>query len=286
MRRVFRLRLKEDPKVPLEVRQLTPDTLTSLKIEDTYVWLGNRKIRTVDIFDVESWIEDSETNEIVIIFEGKGTERMRYVAYRMSMGKIIVRGGVGPLAGYRMRGGELIIEGDADHYLGAKMKNGKIEVHGNAGSCVGGKLIGENYGNGMKGGTIIIHGNAGSFIGHGMKGGDIIIKGSAKDYVGYGMKGGNILVHGDVGLYPGARMSGGRIIILGNVEDVLASFYIDSIVNGIKFKGQKIDGKFVIFLGDVLTESRGRLIINYDKNLHIVKKLEQLLEPVTEDPYK
>jgi len=285
MRRVLKFRFREDPRVPVEVRQLTPDTLSTVNVDATHVWFGNRKVSTTEVFEIESWTEDGGDNEILIIFEGKGTERLRYVGYRMSSGKIVVRGNVGPLAGYRMRGGELIIEGNADHYLGSKMRNGKIEVHGDAGSCVGGKLIGENYGSGMKGGTIIIHGNAGSFIGHGMKGGDIIIEGSAGDYVGYGMKGGNILINGDVGLYPGARMSGGRIIVLGRVEDVLASFYIDSIVNGIKFKGRKIEGKFAIFLGDTLMESRGRLIISYEKNLHIVRELEPLLEQPAEDIY-
>ncbi len=283
MKLIIKFKFKDDPKAPVEVRQLVPDKLSSIDLrkdlKELYVWVGNRKFSVEDIFDVEFWTENGEDN-IIIIFEGTGTRRLRYVGYRMTFGRIEVHGDVGPLAGYRMRGGELIIKGNADHYLGSMMTNGKIEVFGNAGSFVGGKLIGEMYGHGMKSGTIVIHGSAESFIGHGMKGGDIIIEGSVRDFAGYGMKGGNILIMGDSGLYPGARMSGGRIIITGRVEDILPSFYIDSIVTGIKFKGRKIEGRFAIFFGDVLMESRGRLIISYDHNVHIIKPLEQLLEQV------
>ncbi len=285
MRRIFKFIFKEDPKVPVEVRQLTPDILKVSDVDNLYIWLGNRKVNIREVFEVETWSEDSESDDITIIFDGRGTERLRYVGYRMSSGKIIVNGNVGPLAGYKMRGGELVVQGDADHYLGARMRGGKIEVFGNAGSFVGGKLIGYDYGSGMRGGTIIVHGNAGTFIGHGMKGGDIIIEGSVGDYAGYGMKGGNIFVKGDSGINPGARMCGGRIIILGRVEDLLVSFYIDSIVNGIKFKGKKIEGKFAIFLGDLLCDTRGRLIINYEPNIHIIKPLEALLETPTYDDY-
>ena len=283
MKIVIKFKFKEDPKVPVEVRQIIPDKFINRDIKEVLrelqIWIGNRKSGVEELFDIEYWIEEDKEG-IDIIFEGDGTRRLRYVGYRMSIGKIEVRGSVGPLAGYRMRGGELVIYGDADHYLGSLMKNGKIEVYGNAGSFVGGKLIGIMYGHGMRGGTIIIHGNAESFIGHGMKSGDIIIEGNVNDFAGYGMKGGNILIMGDAGIYPGARMSGGRIIILGKVEEILPSFYIDSIVSGIKFKGKKIEGRFAIFIGDVLMESRGRLIINYEHNIHIIKPLEKLLEPI------
>ncbi len=282
---IIRVFAKFRINVPIEARKLRPDVVASLnninEILDIPVWLGNTRLKVRDVFDIQ--IEGEFTKnpaEIVISFEGEFTKYLRYVAYKMKGGKIEVKGDVGPLAGYRMINGELVIHGNADHYLGAKMSGGKIEVFGNAGSFVGGKLIGEKYGKGMKGGTIIIHGNAGSFIGHGMQKGDIIVHGCAGNFVGYGMKGGNIVIHSDVGLFPGARMSGGRIIILGRVEDVLPSFYIDDIVKEIKYKGQKLAGPFAIFVGDVLMESRGRLIISYEKNMHIVKEFEELLKTV------
>ncbi len=282
---IVRLFAKFRVDVPLEVRKIRPDVLASLdtidKLSELPVWLGNTRLELNEVFDVQiEGIFVKNPSEITIVFEGEYTRYLRYVGYRMTSGRIEVRGDVGPLAGYRMAGGELVIFGSADHYLGAKMSGGKIEVFGNAGSFVGGKLIGEKYGKGMRGGTIVIHGNAGSFIGHGMQKGDIIVEGDVGNFVGYGMKGGNILIHGNAGLFPGARMSGGRIIVLGRVEDVLPSFYIDDIVREIKYKGQRILGPFAIFVGDVLMESRGRLIISYEKNMHILQEFEELLKVV------
>ncbi len=268
--------------VPVEVRKVRPDVVAQFdnveSIKRLPVWYGNRRVELSELFEISIEGEFTKNlSEIIIIFEGKGTEKLRYVGYKMKGGRIEVHGDVGPLAGYRMENGELVIFGNADHYLGSKMKGGKIEVFGNAGSFVGGKLVGEKYGKGMRGGVIVIHGSAGSYVGHGMSKGDIIIEKDAGNFPGYGMKGGNIVIHGNTGLYPGARMSGGRVIVLGKVEDILPSFYIDDIVPEVKFKGQKLKGPFAIFIGDVLMETRGRLIINYEKNLHIIKELEELL---------
>ncbi len=277
--------------VPVEVRKVRPDVIAKLsgpeEIKGLPVWVGNTRTTVGEVFELSFEGEfTSDPNLITVVFEGQSTARLRYVGYRMEAGKIVVKGDVGPLAGFRMRGGELVVHGNAGDYLGAKMRGGKIEVFGDVGSFVGGKLIGERYGSGMKAGTIIVHGSAGAYIGHGMKKGDIVVEGSAGNYAGYGMEGVNIVILGDAGLYPGARMCGGRIVVKGRVEDVLCSFYIDDIVKSVKVKNIVINEPFVLFIGDVVRDGRGRLYVSYAKNRHIVEELEPLIRYEISDPFE
>ncbi len=278
---------KHELNVPVEMRKVKPERIAGKDInyiKNLSVWEGNRKVSLKDLFDVEG-DEKFSTNieEIEIEINGRGLSKIRYLGYKMSGGKIIVNGDIGPLAGYKMRNGIIIIKGNADDYLGAKMKGGYIEVYKNAKNFVGSKLLGEKAGKGMKGGRIVIHGNAGSYVGNGMKGGEIIIEGNVKDYAGMNMKGGLIWIKGSCGLYPGARMVMGRIVVMKRVEDILPSFYIDEIVPRIKVKGQLIDKPFATFIGDVITRGMGRLQISYSDNLEIINQYEELLKINLED---
>lgn len=278
------LKLKEPLKVPLDARYIKPEMFVNKKLNeilDISVREGNTPIKLGEIFDVEgNATAPGDPNNIEINIHGEGTIKMRYLGFKMQGGKIIVNGGIGPLAGYKMRDGYITIKGNARGWLGAKMRGGMIEVFGHAADFIGSKLQGEKPGKGMKGGMIRIHGNAGSNIGAGMAGGAIIIDGNAKNLVGTLMCGGTIVVQGSCGRFTGARMSMGRIVVCGEMDGILPSFYADSIVPKAKAKGLVFEKPFMIFMGDILVDGMGMLFVSYDENVEMLKLFEELIKEV------
>jgi len=281
---VFSLHLKTKPIVLIDVRHLTPDEFAGKElssIKSTTVWEGGKKTHLFELFDIEGPEKaPADPEQITITFE-TGSSKLCYIGYKMSKGKIIVKGDAGHLVGYKMRGGSIVVEGNARDYVGAKMKDGVIEIHGNAGHRLGGKLLGEKPGKGMRGGTIVVHGNAGSEIGVGMKRGVIIVNGSAGNLVGSDMLGGSIVVKGNCGLYPGAGMSGGRVVIGGRVDAISPGFYVDSIIPSFSIRGIKFEKPFMVFTGDVVVGGKGLLYISYNDNREILEYYKSLIEEVS-----
>jgi len=283
-RTVLYTRLKTRVVVPIDLRTLKPDKLAGLGIKDIKnikVLEGGREALLEELFDIDapSTLPQNPEN-IEIVVAGNGTEKIRYLGYKMNGGKITVEGNVGHLVGYKMAKGSIVVKGSTGNWLGAKMKGGSIEIFGNAGNFVGAKLLGEKPGKGMKDGTIIIHGNAGSYIGLGMKGGIIIIENNAGNMVGGYMVGGLILVQGSCGDFIGARMSGGRIIACSKIRGILPSFYIDSIVGEIRARGRVFKKPFALFIGDILSSGRGTLAVALEENKTILQPFLKLVEEV------
>lgn len=278
------VKLKTRPSVPVDLRTLKPDRIAGLggsEIKSIKVLEGGRETVLEELFDIEAPTTLPQNPEnIEIVVSGSGTSRIRYLGYRMSGGRIVVEGDIGPLAGYKMSRGSIVIKGSAGNWLGAKMKGGSIEVFGDAGSFVGAKLPGEKLGKGMRDGTIVVHGNAGSFIGLGMSGGAIIVEKSAGNVVGGYMTGGLVVVQGDCGDFIGARMSGGRVIAAGSIKGMLPSFYIDSIVSEVRARGRVFKKPFALFIGDVLTSGRGTVAVSLEENRAILQPLLKLIEEV------
>ena len=278
------VKLKTRPSVPVDLRALRPDKIIGLRSNDVRiikVLEGGRERVIEEIFDIDvPSVLPNNPDNIEIIVYGNGTEKIRYLGYRMNGGKIIVEGGIGPLAGYKMVKGNIVVKGSAGDWLGAKMKGGSIEVFGNAGNFVGAKLPGEKPGKGMKDGTIVIHGSAGSYIGLGMRGGTIIVEGNAGNMVGGYIVGGVIVVQGSCGDFIGARMAGGRVIACSKVGVVLPSFYIDSIVGEVRARGRVFKKPFALFIGDVLVSGRGSLAISLEENKAILQPFLKLIEEV------
>ncbi|MEM0211895.1 MAG: formylmethanofuran dehydrogenase subunit C [Candidatus Methanomethylicia archaeon] len=283
----YRLKLKDKFIVPIDARSISPDNFVGKSLEDIKkisIFEGGRESTIEDIFDVEgpSFSSKEALNNVEIIIEGASTGKLRYLGYKMSGGKIIVKGDAGHFIGYRMSNGVIIVEGRAGSYVGSKMKGGSIEIFKDCGDCIGGKLPGEKPGKGMSGGSIIVHGNAGSQVGVGMKGGRILIDGNSGMLCGSYMMGGTIIVKMRCGLYPGARMTAGRIIVGGIVEGILPSFYVDSIIPSIKVREVVFNKPFMIFLGDVLVGGRGTLNISLEDNKLLIEPYKELLEEVFE----
>lgn len=277
----FSLYFKTKPNVLIDVRYITPSEIAGKNLSDIKniaVWEGGRKTRLSDLFEIIGPDRaPGNPGQIVIVFES-GSSKLSFIGYRMSDGKITVKGDAGHLVGYKMKGGSIVVEGNARDYVGAKMKNGTIEIQGKVGNRLGGKLLGEKPGKGMKGGTIIVHGDAGSDVGLGMEKGLIIVEGNAGNLIGSEMIGGTIVVKGDGGLYPGAGMMGGRIIIGRKIKGILPSFYVDSIIPSISVRGIKFDKLFMLFLGDAIAGGKGLLYVSYEDNKELLSYHKLLIE--------
>jgi len=278
----FVLKLKSRPRVPVDVRHLRPDDFAGRQIDEILrlrVWEGSVKTQLGELFEVVEAPKEAPADPKLIEVEvlGDTGNKFRYLGFKMSGGRIVVRSDGGHLVGYKMSGGSIVVEGNVDHWLGAKMRGGEIEVRGNAGSFVGAKLMGEKPGKGMRGGTIVVRGSAGSYIGFGMGGGTIIIEGNAGDAVGAYMVGGSILVKGSAGYHHGVSMTGGRIVICGRVANILPGFYIDSMVDQVKVKGITMKKQFAVFIGDAVVNGRGTLAISYEDNGELLESLKALL---------
>ncbi|MEM1525771.1 MAG: formylmethanofuran dehydrogenase subunit C [Ignisphaera sp.] len=280
----FTLRLKSTPTVLTDVRCISPDKFAGKRLEE----IRNLKVleggvaTTLDtLFDVEGPSTAPQDAKAIEINVENSLDKLCYVGYKMSNGKVVLKGGVGHFAGYKMKGGAIMIYGNVRNYLGAKMVNGTIEVYGNVGHRIGGKLQGEKAGKGMKGGTIHVHGNAGADVGWGAGGGTIIIDGNAGNFIGADMVGGVIIVKGNVGIYPGSRMIGGRIVVGGSTRAIFPSFYIDSVVPSLKVRGITFQKPFAIFIGDAVVFGKGMLQVSYEDNKHILDYYKYILEEVS-----
>ncbi len=275
------LKLVSTPKVLIDARSISPNKFAGKSLDEI------RKLRILEggaeatldtLFSVDGPSKASQDpNSIEIIIENS-SNKLCFIGYKMSGGKIVVKGDVGHFTGYKMSNGSIIVHGSARNYLGCKMRGGSIEVFGDVGHRAGGKLHGEKSGKGMRGGTIVIHGNAGSYLGWGAGGGAIIVDGNAKNFVGADITSGTIVVKGSAGIYPGFGMSGGRVVVGGRVEAMSPSFYIDSIVPSLKVRGISFNKPFATFIGDVLSSGRGVLQISYEDNKNIIDVYKQFLE--------
>ncbi|MCR6669348.1 MAG: formylmethanofuran dehydrogenase subunit C [archaeon YNP-WB-040] len=276
------VKLKYEPKVPVDARNISPNSFAGKSLNDILklgILEGGVSVELKDLFDVSGPPNaPGDVNSIEILIEGLGSGKLKYIGYRMSGGRIVVKGDVGHFAGYRMIGGSILIEGKAGSYLGAKMKGGSIEVMKGCGDCVGGKLPGERPGKGMSGGEIVIHGDAGSQIGFGMKGGRIIIDGNAGMLCGLNMMGGTILIQKNCDLYPGARMTAGRVIVGGVVEGILPSFYFDSIVPSVRVGKISMNKPFAVFIADAVVGGRGSVYISLEDNKSLIEQYKDFME--------
>src|SRR5207249_1216691 len=127
------LTLKEQPSVPLEAENVSPDVMATLPHADIRalpVYLGKRQRRLDDFFAVEG--EVSEEIEI----RGDAT-RVKWIGRAMTRGRIAIAGNAGMHLGAYMKGGTIEVSGNASDWVGAEMSGGLIRIRGNAGGQVG-----------------------------------------------------------------------------------------------------------------------------------------------------
>jgi len=235
------------------------------EIMELEVWEGNKKKALGELFQIQGETEDSQEN-ITLQISGD-LRKVRMIGANMTGGKILIKGDVGMHLGEKMEGGEIIVDGDADSWTGSMMTGGRIEVKGSVEDYLGAPYRGSR--NGMKGGTIIVHGDVGNEAGCFMRGGVIKVYGDAKDFVGIHMTDGEILIMGDCQDRPGAEMLNGKIVICGHVSSILPTFTIEEIRKSVKVDGEKIEGPFYRFIGDIADQGKGKLYVSKERNPHL-----------------
>ncbi len=202
------LTLKEPPPVPIEAEVLSPDAmdgLTNDAVRALPVFLGKRKCRLDDLFEVEGAGSDQ--------LEIRGdASRVKWIGRGMTHGRITVAGNAGMHLGAYMKGGAIEVHGNASDWVGGEMAAGFIHIHGNAGGQIGAAYRGSLAG--MKGGTILVEGSAGLEVGMRMRRGTIAIRGPVRDFAGLQMKGGSIFLLGGAEIRTGAWMIRGTIVSL------------------------------------------------------------------------
>lgn len=254
-------------KVPVDAECISPDVFakkSAKELTNLQIWEGNRKRALGDLFKIEH--ETASSEEFTIRICG-GVSKVRRIGAKMSMGHIIVEGDAGMHLGEEMNGGVITVTGNAGSWAGSMMKKGTIEIKGNAGDYIGSSYRGSTQG--MSGGKIIIHGNAGSEVGCFMKNGLIEVYGNVKRFAGIHMKNGTVFIQGNSEGRAGAQMINGKIIVCGYIPSILPTFTIDDIRPKVEVNGEKVEGPFYRFIGDLADEGNGKLFVSKTKNPHL-----------------
>jgi len=202
------LTLKQQPSVPLEAENLSPDVTASLKHDELCalpVYLGKRRCRLDEFFDVDGGASDE------LEIQGDAA-KVKWIGKGMTRGRINIVGNAGMHLGSGMKGGTIEVSGNATDWVGAEMTGGLIRIGGNAGGQIGAAYRGSMTG--MKDGTIIIGGSAGLEVGMRMKRGIIVVGGPVRDFAGLQMKGGTIFLLSGAEIRTGAWMMRGTIVSL------------------------------------------------------------------------
>jgi formylmethanofuran dehydrogenase subunit C len=262
------LTLKEHPHVPLEAEAISPDVTANLAhdaIRALPVYLGKRKHRLDDLFDVEG--EHGDTIDI------RGdTRQVKWIGRGMTRGRITIAGSAGMHLGAYMKGGEIEVGGNASDWVGGEMAGGFIRIRGNAGGQVGAAYRGSITG--MRGGTILIGGTAGMELGMRMKKGIIAVGGRVRDFAGLQMKGGTIFLMGGAELRTGAWMLRGTIVSMAPLR-LLPTFsyacndvppFLSIYAKHLQTMGVTVpcsirDGSYRRFTGDSSVPGKGEILI-------------------------
>jgi formylmethanofuran dehydrogenase subunit C len=265
---MIKLTLKEQPNVPLEAEELSPDRmagLTNAAIRSLPVFLGKRQCRLDDFFDVEG--ADSDHLEI----QGDAG-RVKWIGRGMTRGRISVIGNAGMHLGAHMKGGAIEVSGNASDWIGAEMTDGIIRVAGNAGGQAGAAYRGSLAG--MKGGTILIGGSAGLEVGMRMKRGIIAVAGPVRDFAGLQMKGGTIFLCAGAEIRTGSWMFRGTIVSLKPIQLLptfsYASAYTPTFLRvyskhlrtlGVSIPIEPKEGSYRRYTGDTSVPGKGEIFV-------------------------
>lgn len=270
------LTLKEQPNVPLEAENISPDVMASLSneaIRGLHLFLGKRQCRLDDFFEVDGAASDD------IEIRGDAA-KVKWIGQGMTRGRIRVVGNAGMHLGSHMHGGAIEVTGNASDWVGAEMTDGLIRIRGNAGGQIGAAYRGSMAG--MKGGKILVGGNAGLEVGMRMKRGIIAIGGLVRDFAGLQMKGGTIFLLGGAEIRTGAWMARGTIVSMTPIKllptfsyscDYSPTFlrlyarYLDRLGHSIPIEWRS--GSFRRYMGDSSVPGKGEILIWQPKSLTV-----------------
>ena len=262
-------------KFPVGAEYISPDVFaekSAKEIATLQLWEGNRRRTIGDLFKIKHE-SGSPSDEVTIRICGD-VSKVRKIGAKMSMGNIIVEGDAGMHLGEEMNGGVITVTGNADSWTGSMMKKGTIEIKGDAGDYIGASYRGSTQG--MNGGKIVIHGNAGYEVGCFMRKGLIKVYGNVGRFAGIHMRNGTIFIQGNSEGRAGAQMINGKIVVCGYIPSILPTFTIDNIRPKVKVNGEKVEGPFYRFIGDLADEGKGKLFVSKNRNPHLSSYEEYL----------
>jgi formylmethanofuran dehydrogenase subunit C len=212
--RSFRLRLRAQPTLRLEMASLTPLAAAGMKAAEVAkrpLWHGNQALPLGEFFDV-SPCAGAAFEVPTLLFEGD-LSRCDGIGSDLDGGRVLVDGAVGDYLGARMRSGEICVAGSAGLLAACEMAGGRLEVGGSVGDYAASALPGDM--DGMRGGLFIVRGDAGGRFGDRMRRGTALIFGRAGDFLASRMVAGSIAVAGPVGAHCGFGMRRGSLIFAG-----------------------------------------------------------------------
>jgi len=255
-------------KAPVEAECISPDVFaekTAGEIATLQTWEGNRKRTLGDLFEIKH--EANSSSEKFTVRICGDVSKVRKIGAKMSMGNIIVEGDAGMHLGEEIDGGVITVAGNADSWTGSMMKKGTIEIKGNAGDYIGASYRGSTQG--MSGGKIIIRGDAGYEVGCFMRGGLIKVYGNVGQFAGIHMRNGTIFIQGNSEGRAGAQMIDGKIVVCGYIPFILPTFTIDDVRPKVEVNGERVEGPFYRFIGDLADGGNGKLFVSKTRNLHL-----------------
>jgi formylmethanofuran dehydrogenase subunit C len=262
------LTLKEQPNVPLEAENISPDVMAGLSnaaLRELPIFLGKRQCKLSDFFEVEG--EASDQIEV-----GGDAGKVKWIGRGMTRGRITVVGNAGMHLGAYMKGGAIEVSGNASDWVGAEMRRGFIHIHGNAGGQVGAAYRGSM--SGMNEGTILIGGSAGLEVGMRMKRGIIVVAGPVRDFAGLQMKGGTIFLLKGAELRTGAWMIRGTIVSLAPIpllptfatactyKPTFLRLYVKQLQSlGFPLPTGALDADYQRYVGDTSVPGKGEILV-------------------------
>ena len=268
-RDMVELRLKESAALPIEADSICPDLFASRNLSEIRAlpaFCGGCKATLGDLFEIVG----DRSNRMIIEGDLRHVEK---IGWKMSHGRILVRGNAGAHLGARMRGGEIIVEGDVGDWAGAQIQSGYIRIKGNAGYRAGGAYPGEK--SGANRGTIIVEGSAGGQIGAGAKRVLIAVLGDVGEFAGANMIAGTLIVLGRLGRNAGAGNKRGTIVALGEPPDILPTYTYECSIPlvflrccfryllnmGLPVPEEAVNGIFHRYSGDAASLVKGEIFV-------------------------
>lgn len=216
----FRLRLRAQPALRLELAGLTPHAVAgqdASELARRLLWHGNERLPLGEFFDVTPRPDEVPS----LYFEGD-LARCDGIGRAMHGGFIRVEGDVGDYLGAQLSAGEIQISGSAGLLAACEMAGGHLEVAGSVGDYAASALPGDM--DGMRGGVLLVRGDVGARFGDRMRRGTALVFGDAGDFFASRLVAGTIAVAGRVGAHCGYGMRRGSLVFVGPPPDIPATF--------------------------------------------------------------
>lgn len=223
----WRLTLRAQPALRLDLRALTPTALAGLDaatISGITLHHGNEAVTVGDFFTVAPETDatpDECTNAPSLSLTGD-LRRVDRIGWQMDGGCLRVIGHVGDYLACGMKAGRLQVDGDARDFVAAELSGGRVQVDGCVGDFAAASLPGSMEG--MRGGQLSIAGDAGDRLGDRMRRGTVWVGGRVGDYLASRLVAGTLAIAGDVGAYPGCGMRRGTLLLLGAHAPIASTF--------------------------------------------------------------